>query len=325
MIDSINFLIRDMEWIDFKHISELGQRVKEYKNINNRTGFENKCYEFNYKGIEFKYNKSFKILTILTTAHKVLEKKDITLSDYQIYISKIYQIISEVLNTKYFKLELNRIDDCVDFDLTENEKELYLFLLKWNKTNYKYMKWKKDYASSIYIKTKKGKTNLNIYDRGAKTQKADDQNILRIEVQCKKKLLKNEYNEYGIDKELKNYWSKDSMEEYFFKFLYDYLYEGDYYIRKKANKIIRNSQFKNKTKEKLKEFLKDVEEEKLSNLIKNGKKYKPTIILNRIKKLNELKINPIPIPKMIVERRKIEELENLLTRARKIAEEKYFI
>ena len=48
MIDSINFLIRDMEWIDFKHISELGQRVKEYKNINNRTGFENKCYEFNY-------------------------------------------------------------------------------------------------------------------------------------------------------------------------------------------------------------------------------------------------------------------------------------
>ena len=58
----------------------------------------------------------------------------------------------------------------------------------------------KQITEGIIQSSKKGKTNLNIYDRGAKTQKADDQNILRIEVQCKKKLLKNEYNEYGISK-----------------------------------------------------------------------------------------------------------------------------
>ena len=78
------------------------------------------------------------------------------------------------------------------------------------------------------------------------------------------------------------------------------------------------------SKEKLKKFLEDVENNKLSGLI-SEKKYSPQVVRNRIEKLNQLAINPIPIPRLLVESRHIEHLENLLTRARRIADENYFV
>lgn len=324
MIDSINFIIRDVEELDFKHIrKQTNNRLNHYTKKNINTGYENWCYSFQHKGIDFKYNSNLKVVTIIANAHKVLNKRDIKESDLNEYEERVHQTVSEVLNTDNFKIELSRIDYCVDIPLTEDEIKVYLFLLKYNKDKFKYMKKKQDYATSVYMQTKRGMRNLNIYARGAKTGKQEDQNILRIELQCKPKLIKSEYNKYGIDRELDNYWSKQAMEDYYFNVLSDYFYEGDYYTRKLAYKIINESNNASQTKVKLKSFLKDVENNRLAGLI-SDKKYSPQVIRNRIKKLNELSINPIPIPKLLVESRKIEHLENLLTRARRIADENYF-
>ena len=80
------------------------------------------------------------------------------------------------------------------------------------------MKQEQLYETSVYIKTQRGKTNLNIYIREPKTKSESDKGILRIEVQGKKELIKSEHDKYGIPKELEEYWTKSSMEDYFFKF-----------------------------------------------------------------------------------------------------------
>ena len=324
MTDSINFIIRNVEELDFKNICKITQgKIKHYTKRNKTAGYENSCYSFNYKGIEFKYNSNLKLVTILANAHEVLNIRDIKESDINEYEERVHQTVSEVLNTDNFKIELSRIDYCVDVPLTEDEIKAYLFLLEYNTDKFKYMKKKKVYATSVCMGTKRGMRNLRIYDRGAKTGKQEDQNILRIELQCKPKLIKSEYNKYGIDRALDNYWSEQAMQEYYFDVLSDYFYEGDYYTRDKAYKIINESNHTEKSKNKLKKFLRDVENNTLAGLI-SDKKYSSQLVRNRIKKLNKLFINPTPIPRLIAESRNIEHLENLLTRARRIAEENYF-
>lgn len=324
MIDSINFIMKNVEELDFKHIcKQTNDKINHYIKRNYNTNYQNSCYSLKYKDINFKYNSNLKVVTIVTNVHKVLNKTNITASDLNEYEGRVHQAVREVLNTNDFKLDLSRIDYCIDIPLKEEEMKIYLFLLKYNKNRFKYMKKHKEYATSVYIKTKRGKRNLNIYKRGAKTGKQEDENILRIELQCKPKLVKSELEKYGIIRELSNYWSEQAMEEYYFDFLSDYFYEGDYYTRDFADKIIDKSDNTEMSKEKLKKFLEDVENNTLAGLISN-RKYSPQVIRNRIKKLNKLKINPIPIPRLIVESRKIEHLENLLTRARRIANENYF-
>lgn len=319
MIDSINYIIRDIKELDFKHIRKLGMFLKHFIKKNPNTGYENSCYEFKYKEVEFKYNSNLNLLTIITNTHKILNKKDITLSDKTEYETRINRIVSEVLNTNNFKLELNRIDYCVDLKLN-NLISVYLLLLKWNKNKYKYMTIKEEYATSLHINNKRGKTNINIYNRYAKTKQEENQGIMRFEVQCKKKLIKTEYDKYGIDKELSNYWSKESMQEYFFDFLYGYLYEGDYYKYTWSRKMIKDSTCTPKTKIKLRKFLRDVSKESLAGLIEKNK-YPPNVIQNRIDKLNELNINPISIP----EGYKYEKLDSLYKLLQAKAEQDYFI
>ena len=146
-----------------------------------------------------------------------------------IYLTKVKEV-SEELFGKNKTLELNRIDYCVDVELkSEEELECYLDVLDWNKKKYKYMKEKYKYSTSQYLQTKNGQHNLNAYDRGAKTKKKEDKNILRIELQCKKSFIKKQFVNYGIEKDLYNYWSKSSMEKYYFDYLKDYLYVGDNY------------------------------------------------------------------------------------------------
>ena len=193
------------------------------------------------------------------------------------------------------------------------------------------MKLEQIYGTSTYLKNKSGKTNINFYNRYAKTKNQDDKGILRLELQCKKKLIKTEYNKYGIPKDLDYYWSKSSMEEYYFDYLYNYLYEGDYYTLKEAKKIINSSDLlKPKMKQKLIKFIEHIGKYQLARLMnaefcKNNKlKYNTNKINYYIEKLNLIGVNPIPIQNLQGIQTDKEYLPNLLKLARGIAEEKYF-
>lgn len=305
MIDSINFKVK----VPYNYLN-IPKFIKVKPIPNKRTNFFTRGIKFDYKGIKFQYYDYAETLLIYTTAHKVLKKRDITLKDYDEYMKRLNNILSEFYDIKIFKTKLVRLDYCVDLQLGKELIDIYLNIFKHNKRKYKYMKMKKKYDSSIYLKTRRGKTNLNIYDRFAKTHNEKDKGILRIELQQKEYLIKK------TGKTLKDYWNISKMEMFYFDFLKGYFYIGNHYKLDDAIKMIDTSNITENKKEKLKQFLKDIMKSNLSDL----KGYTINKTNSRIKLLDKLEINPLCIPKYT----EYDELENLLHMAHKVAEEKYF-
>ena len=319
MIDSINFIIRDIEYVDFKYLVQLGAYAKRYNN--RRKNFQSFGYRFKYKNIEFKYNKSYRNITIITNAHKVLGKQDIHISDLKEYKTRVADIVKEVLPYPNIRLELSRIDFCVDLLLNPQIISRYIFLLNMHKKDYKYMKMKNKYHTSIHKSNSEGKFNLNIYSRYPYTGAEEDKNVLRIEVQVKKAKIKDEYFKYGIYKELDSYWTKDIFYENTIELLKDFLYEGNYYSKEKAKEIIMNSDLKTIEKRKLYRFLLRVERFGIDEVVKVKKFYCKKTVDKYIRMLNELSINPILLPRIWTD---CDEMKNLLALAADTAEEKYF-
>lgn len=321
MIDSINFIIKEIDITDLNNDIMRNAKTKTFFNQNESNSYIKNGINFCFKDVCFIYYYNSHTLIIKTNAHKILNKRDVTLNDKNIYEKILESILNEVIiGFQNFQLELNRIDYCVDLKLNENIRN-YLYLLNtYNINVFSYMKKYKDYESSIYLATKQGKHNINIYSRYEKTNKSEDLGILRLEVQNKKRLVKSELNKFGVAKELDNYWSINAMQEHYFNIIERYCYMGDYYKREISNTIIDNSEFNNNMKVKLKQFLLDVETHGLEK-IRNSTNYNTCKINNRIQQLNLLNINPIPLPQNF----KDDKLEGLLHLVKKISSEKYFI
>lgn len=310
MFDTIDFGIGDININELEHNIVFNDNTKTFKDI----------ISFEYKAVQFRYHLSSHFLSIHTNAHKILDKIDIIVNDQNQYINMLYEILNKVIIIlKRDKMNLMRVDYHIDVKLDE-KINAYIQLLDNSVDTYKYMKKKTNYDTSIYLSTKNGKYNINIYDKYAESKDIKYKGILRVEIQCKKALVKGELKKYGIARELSNYWNINAMENYFFSIVDGFCYTGDYYKRKLANRIIDNSNNTPSMKNKLKEFLLEVERKGLEK-VKSSKKYNTCSINTRIKKLNELNINPIPIPANF----NYDKLENLPTLTRKIAEEKYFI
>lgn len=354
MIDSLNLLVRDIEWIDFKYLKKFGIYYKKFKK-KQRNGYVCTCYSFKYNKIRFIYNKDYKTVLIRTNTHVVLNKKDITVSDrieYELSIQKVLQVIFNTPNVKY---EVNRIDYCDDiktdemityieglnikkFTPTENDMKIYHYLLWYGRHTYIYMKQEKVYGTSIYLKTKHGMRNFQFYDRYSKTKKEEDKGIYRVELQLKNKFIKSNFKKEGITKDLDNYWSKSAMIEYYFDFLQDYYNRGDYYKLDEGTNIIKKSKDNTvKMRNKLIKFRENIITYTLDNLLKpkfckevnklNKKKvlnYSYTKIKNYTERLDEIGVNPISIIDYNGGRTDRSSLPNLLKLLRGIAEEKYF-
>ena len=306
MIDSINFKtkipLKDLDLSKVENIQSIYDRKRKNYTIGIR--FEYKCIRFQYYGIN-------EALLIRTNTHVILKKKDITLSDYTKYINKVNDILNDLFDIEKYNIRLSRLDYCVDLNLGEEKIREYLSVLKRSRKTYKYMKMKSKYKSSIYLKTKQGKRNINMYDRGEKTKNNKDKGVFRIELQQKEAFIKK----YGIS--LKQLWSSSSMNNYFFDFLRDYFFEGDYYKISKATEIIDTSDLRPCKKKDLKTFLVAIMKSESISKVRKFSKYQ---IKNRIVYLNKLKINPLSIP----ENSKYSELDNLLNMAYKVATAKYF-
>ena len=243
---------------------------------------------------------------------------------------------------------LNRIEYCVDNKMAEQEKKLYMSLLRKHPSRYKHMKKNSLYPTTLYLQTKKRSNNLVIYDKeqerlddgdteGAKKYKG----VLRMELQIKKYKFKRNLKQKGIERALDNYWDKDMMEEMYFEFLRPYLYYGDYYRIDIAKKMIKASDYKESYKDKLIEFITQVNAHGISAVnsqyvveasaynipVANRrgrpkiiKKYAPNTIKKYIGMLGDIGLNPITIN--IDE--PFERLPNLLDRAKETAEREYF-
>lgn len=310
MFDTIDFGIENISIKELQYDIVFNNNTKTIKDI----------ILFQYQNILFYYHLSSHFLSIHTNAHQLLNKTIITLKDKLQYINTLNSILSAVIiHLEKHKIKLMRVDYHIDLKLDDKVND-YIQLLNNNVDVYKYMKKRVTYYTSLHLTTKNGKQNINIYNKGEEAKDKAYEGILRVEIQCKKILIKGEFKKYGITRELDNYWNANAMEDYFFSIVDGFCYKGDYYKREIANTIIDNSNNTLSMKNKLKEFLFEVEKKGLEK-VKKSKKYNSCSINTRIKKLTVLNINPIPIPSNF----NYDKLENLPSLARKVAKEKYFV
>lgn len=161
-----------------------------------------------FKGVVLQLYCESGTILLICNAHKVLNKKDISIRDLQEFQRRIEAILKDVILDGIYNIELNRLDFYSDVFVPDDYIfNLYMNLLLKHRSNFLFMKEKEQYASSKHISTTgSGSKNLNIYsrhqerkDKGVTGVELEQwRNVIRIEVQYKKMFFKRQYKNFRI-------------------------------------------------------------------------------------------------------------------------------
>lgn len=294
--------------------------VNVHPSLINWALFKN-CKDFSMwcqlENIMFRYYPVSNYLLINTNAHKVLEKDNIVLNDYQNYIDKVRKVTDRVLLTKDYKLMANRVDYYVDIKLSPDEKRIFMKLLHKHDLSYKRATSKEIYDSSVHLNNKSGSFNVNIYDKFVESGLHKFYNVIRFEIQNKKALIKRNFVNYGVPMDLREYWTRSSFYEWYIKVLEGYLFTGNYYKISKVKDIVMASSYGKVKKENIVKFVEMVNLVGMENV---KKQINRNTIKEYISILNELSVSPYCID----DNETIDYMENMLKRIIRISNEKYF-
>lgn len=305
-------MIHTIEFFMFVPVYQIDPRkFKQYDKENERHHYS--------KGINFYYDFTHWTLTIKTTAEAVIGRTDITINDYAEYADKLTKIVSEVVEREVHieELQLKRIDYKVDIPLTDEEMKIFKQIKDKHYTNYKYMSQKVQYDTSTHLNNKSGQYNLNSYDKFKESKNIKYWNIWRIEVQVKKAKLRKNLINYGISRLLSNYWN--SINEHYFEILKNYYFFGDYYRLDVARELIRKSNYSKTIKNNLCKFVTRIN--KLGMTGAKEKYYNYVTMKKYCGLLDDIGVNPVTIDLCSDKTY----MENMLKKAKRIVEEKYFV
>lgn len=221
------------------------------------------CFQAEYKGIGIKYYMSSLTLVLVVNVLDIMQKDLVCVSDLAEFKRRIEQIVYELIRRKNVTLKVNRVDYFCDLHFNDNE--LFVLendLLYKHKHGYKYMKVRKIYKSSISVRTTYGRLNASLY---VKAQERLDNNdfegakkykgIFRIELQVKKRAIKQLLKQDGISQDIENYFSKWAFFNFFGKIYRNYLYAGTNWRLDKAHELVHISDYKEFIKTRLCIFL----------------------------------------------------------------------
>lgn len=247
---------------------------------------------------------------------KLLGKADITEGDYLTFESKIKFILFNLFgHTQYYRRHsLKRIDYRHDVVIrNKKHREILLHIYKKLRQSYRFQKrylgkldWQGkfiNYETTVYHSS--NSIRAIVYDKEAERLAKNEciepheKNILRFEVAVGNKhiLYKNDANKCKQTRknQIKYYFKDDVMREYFQKYLKPIYQAGDYYSYKKLKDIIEQSNYRPAMKEKLKQFILSVANGDLDTPLRKGM-HRATYN-DRLKKLADLNVNPLTIPK----------------------------
>ena len=229
---------------------------------------------------------------------KLLNKSDISEYDIDNINSKLNDFKKDIIGNEFNEEVLIRIDYRYDIELDKIDRETLLYLYCKTFDKYKFQKKYDKFKTTIYFNSKS--IQAKIYDKECERNnkneaiKKYEKNILRFEVAIRNQHLNYKKRNKSIDKNLKNYLNKETYRFYMEKNLEIFLNNGDYYTIYNARKLILNSSIKNRDKEYIIDLLKYISKYGISKARDKCGKYK---FKKYLKILNELKINPILIPK----------------------------
>ena len=264
------------------------------------------------KNISQKYNHPYLQLTIQLNPTKLLNRDIVELTkegDLHEVSEKFNKILEQIhldLNT-FFYWTLNRVDYCINIKIQNVEDYIKLFQRCEVPSRFqipydKKAKIRKHKEGSFYLFNKS--TIINFYDKQAERFNNTGENldsardILRLEIQCKKG--KTDYIKYKHNFEMK-YLGYFTSEELSLKIISSYfdkiIGKGNYYKLDKARDIINASEYTKATKDKLINVLELINKHKSIDKARVNSSYSKDSFNRYIKKIRELNINPITIPR----------------------------
>lgn len=273
-------------------------------------GFTN--IQLTSKKINSKYKYNFMQIKIILNPVKLLRKNKLEVIEED-HVEELKKVFAEEIKKIHISLPIldywtvNRIDYAININTPYVKEYIKLFQRADKPKGFKELycsksKTRKQLEGSFYLFN--DSVAINFYDKESERAKQDfstdgAKNLLRLEVQCKSLKIntlkvKNRFN----DKCLKNYLSKDisfKQIEYYYN---NTIGIGDYYRLVEAIRIVHESEFRTKTKDKLIEVLKSVNRHRSIWKAREKSKYSSSCFNKYLKQLREIGINPVTIPKV---------------------------
>lgn len=258
----------------------------------------------NDRGFRYTYYPFFNTLHIRLSPSKLMGEP-LTITNYskfeKLYNKRIYELFTYIYTLDEQKL--NRIDYKIDYH-TEHIG-LYLKLLKKTTREYRGLKRNREYKSSLYLSSKS--RNINIYDKKQeyidkckRYNKPIDEsllkeydNILRYEVQIKKPKIYNNLRSWGLIEYLSNYVDDYDIRYFIDDVLSPVIFQGDYYNQYWSEQLLKEY-YTDLMVSQLVEFQKQISILGIDGARKTVSEYQ---FSKYLKLLQEVDINPVPIPK----------------------------
>ena len=199
---------------------------------------------------------------------------------------------------------VNRIDYAVNIETKYVSEYIKLFQRSDKPYNFKEpyslkSKRRKQMKGSFYLTS--NSVNINFYDKGNERKKAGVEgidNLLRLEVQCKKNKVNSIKNSKKFDSCMVEHFldpslSQETIDYYFRKVIGN----GHYLTLSEAIRTIKNSSYKRKTKDKCIDVLKQINRQRSIWKAREKSKYDRGEFNRYLKLIIGLKVNPVTIPK----------------------------
>lgn len=262
-----------------------------------------KKYNYENKYIEMVVNP----LKIIGAENKVTITKVNQISDF---INNLDEILKEILpgvNSCIF-WQVKRIDYAIDKKVEQNLINYYLKL--FNRADignlqvpYNYKSKRRKQMQGSY-RLSNNSITINFYNKleerinkNVLEDIEDAENVLRLEVQCKKTKVNNIKNknkwEYNI---LLHYLDPRISTETLYKYYKKTIGEGDYYTLNKAIELINNSNYRKGKKDKLIEVITLINKKRSVTDAKAEYKNKQNSFKYYLKEIKKLNVNVVTIP-----------------------------
>lgn len=307
MIHTAKFFMKLEKEDIYRLVDRYGEKVTVIGDLIDRK-YEWSATSIYYSRSEESYSMNSWVLNLVVDFVKMLGRSNITENDYKFVENEMNNYIYELFGNSNNELKMVRLDYRVDIKVPKEDRFILLKLYRksYKKHGFKKLKNIKDFDTSIYFQSKS--VSLLIYDKekeridNNKEIQEYEKDILRMEVALFNRHLNYKNNRCNVFKDLQVYFNKSFYEKYINDHLRKFINNGDHYKLYISEKIIYDSDLKERDKEFLRQFLIDVSRSNLTGILNlkddSGKtiysKYKRNKAINMLSKLN---INPISIPK----------------------------
>lgn len=290
---------------------EKPRRVKEGCYVTEALKEEGFTYiKLTSKKVDGRYKYNFMQMTIIMNPVKLIRrnkleviKMDLLEEVKKIFAEKVKKIHTSLPRLDYWTI--NRIDYAVNINTPYVEEYIKLFQRGDKPTNFKELycsksKTRKQLDGSFYLFN--DSVTINFYNKenerlSQNFNKDGAKDLLRLEIQCKKPKTntlkaKNKFDSRHLEHYLSQEISYQQLEYYYNKTIGT----GDYYKLSEAIRIVQESNYTSKTKEKLTEVLRAVSRYRSIWKAREESQYNSSCFNRYLKKIRVLGVNPVTIP-----------------------------